>query len=81
MSQRVSRISLWMLVVGSLLALRLAFPWEPKLLSVVILLWCPAIGHLVVVQSWNGASSLLPPRQGKRLLPVLAGGQAAGPAS
>lgn len=60
------------LAVASLLALRAAFPIAPALCGVVILLWCPAIGHLLVVQTWNVASSLLPMRQGKRLLPVLA---------
>ncbi len=59
-------------VVATLVALRLAFPLQPKLISVLILLWCPTAGHLVVVQSWNMASSLLPTRQGKRLFPVLA---------
>ena len=60
------------IVVATLVALRLAFPLQPKLVSVLILLWCPTAGHLVVVQSWNMASSLLPTRQGKRLFPVLA---------
>lgn len=58
--------------VVSLLALRAAFPFAPALSGVVILLWCPAVGHLCVVQTWNVASVLLPMRQGKRLLPVLA---------
>ncbi len=56
----------------SLFLLRLGFPIAPSLVGIVILLWCPAAGHLLVVQTWNVASSLLPTRQGKRLMPVLA---------
>jgi AAA family ATP:ADP antiporter len=57
---------------ASLLALRAAFPADPRLTGVLALLWGPAIAHLVVVQSWNVVSTLLPTRQGKRLFPVLA---------
>ena len=60
------------IAIGSLVALRVAYPTRPALVGVIILLWCPAIGHLLVVQIWNVASSLLPTRQGKRLFPVLA---------
>ena len=65
------RLLLWTAVL-SLLALRGGFPVAPALFGIAILLWCPAIGHLLVVQIWNVASSLLPTRQGKRLMPVLA---------
>ncbi len=60
------------LAVVSLFGLRLAFSLAPTPLSIVILLWCPTIGHLVIVQVWNAASTLLPTRQGKRLFPILA---------
>jgi CRP/FNR family cyclic AMP-dependent transcriptional regulator len=56
----------------SFLVLRVVYPLQPAALGVAILLWCPAAGHLLLVQTWNLASTLLPTRQGKRLLPVLA---------
>jgi len=68
-----SRFRLLLLVaVLSLVGVRFAFPLAPSSMGIVILLWCPTIGHLLVVQTWNVASSLLPTRQGKRMMPVLA---------
>lgn len=58
--------------MASLVALRLGFPLAPASMGVVILLWCPAVGHLLVVQVWNVATTQLPTRQGKRMMPVLA---------
>jgi ATP:ADP antiporter, AAA family len=63
---------LLVIAIASLLGLRLGFPLTPAVFGVVILLWCPTIGHLLVLQVWNVATSLLPTRQGKRLMPVLA---------
>ncbi len=52
--------------------IRLIFPSNPEIMSIVIFLWCPGVGYLVAVQAWNMSSSLLPTRQAKRLVPVLA---------
>lgn len=59
--------------VSSLVALWLAFDLDPRLVSLVIFVWCPGILHLVTVQGWNVASTMLPTRQVKRLVPILAG--------
>jgi HEAT repeat protein len=64
--------ALLLVAAGSFVALRAAFPLSPARFGMVILLWCPAAGHLLLMQTWNLASTLLPTRQGKRLLPVLA---------
>ena len=49
-----------LIAAASLVALRVAFPLGPRSVSVLILLWCPAVGHLVVLQTWNVATSTLP---------------------
>ena len=59
-------------VSASLAAIRLLLPSFPDAMAMVVLLWCPVVGQLIMVQAWNTASSLLPTRQGKRLFPVLA---------
>jgi hypothetical protein len=56
----------------SFVGLHLAFPSDPKLVSILIFLWCPAIGYLISVQAWNMTTATLPTRQAKRLMPVLA---------
>ena len=53
-------------------ALHLAFPLAPKTLALAQLVWCTGISQLILVQTWNMCSSVLPSRQAKRLLPVLA---------
>ncbi len=52
--------------------LQFAYPLAPKGVALVQLVWCTAICNLVLVQTWNAISALLPARQGKRLFPVLA---------
>ena len=61
--------------------LRLLFPLDPKLMSLLIFVWAPGMGHLVIMQSWTAASTSLPTRQVKRLIPVLAAAATLGAAS
>ncbi len=61
------------LAIGSLVFLRLLFPLHEQTMSLIIFVWVPSMGHLVIVQSWNMAATMLPTRQVKRLAPVLAG--------
>jgi AAA family ATP:ADP antiporter len=65
--------ALILVALVSLAGLRLAFPLNPGVLSVAMAVWFPVVGQLTAMQAWNTASFLLPPRQGKRLFPVLAG--------
>jgi HEAT repeat protein len=58
--------------VVSLIGMRVGFPARPSLMGILILLWCPALGQLLLVQVWNLAATTLPTRQGKRLFPLLA---------
>lgn len=58
--------------IVSFAALRIALPLAPSVISFVQLVWCVGIGHLIIIQSWNMASGLLPSRQAKRLFPVFA---------
>ncbi len=60
------------LAASSFAMLRLAYPIQPKLMSLVIYIWCTGIGHLILIQMWNMTSGLLPARQGKRLFPIFA---------
>ena len=59
--------------VVSFVGLRLLFPIDREMMSLVIFVWAPGMGHLIIVQTWNMASTMLPTRQVKRLIPVLAG--------
>ncbi len=58
--------------IVSFIALHLAYPIAPKAFALAQLVWCTGISQLILVQSWNMSSSLLPGRQAKRLFPVLA---------
>lgn len=60
------------LALVSFVALRLAYPAQPRLMSLVLFIWLPGVGYLIALQAWNMAAYLLPVRQGKRLFPVLA---------
>ena len=66
--------------IVSFILLRLAFPINRQLISMVAYIWAPGIGNLVIMQAWNMGSTLLPTRQAKRLFPVLAGIATAGAA-
>ena len=75
----IERTSLIRRFVGLLLVthisfagLYLAYPLHPKGIALVQLVWCTAIANLILLQSWNMMSALVPSRQGKRLFPVLA---------
>jgi len=65
-------VSLVATAMVSFTALHLAFPLAPRELALTQLVWCTGISQLILVQSWNMCSSLLPSRQAKRLFPVLA---------
>ncbi|MBW2456736.1 MAG: cyclic nucleotide-binding domain-containing protein [Deltaproteobacteria bacterium] len=65
-------VALLAVAMATLVGLRLAFGVHPRIVSILVALWCPAVANLIALQSWNLATSLLPTRQGKRLLPVLA---------
>ena len=52
--------------------LRMAYPTNPRLLSLLMFIWLPGMGYIIALQAWNMAAYLLPVRQGKRLFPVLA---------
>lgn len=60
------------LAVVSFALLHLAYPLHPKAVALVQLIWCTGLANLVLVQTWNMTSALVPARQGKRLFPVLA---------
>lgn len=75
----VERTSLIRRFVGLLLVAHISFAilyflndLNPAAVSLVQLVWCTAIANLILLQSWNMMSSLVPSRQGKRLFPVLA---------
>lgn len=65
-------VGLLALSVVSFAALHLLYPLHPKLIALAQLIWCTGIANLVLVQTWNMTSALVPARQGKRLFPVLA---------
>ncbi len=48
------------------------YPLQPKAVALAQLVWGTGLSQLMLVQSWNMSSSLLPSRQGKRLFPVFA---------
>ncbi|MBI5610473.1 MAG: cyclic nucleotide-binding domain-containing protein [Deltaproteobacteria bacterium] len=48
------------------------YPLQPKAVALAQLVWGTGVSQLMLVQSWNMSSSLLPSRQGKRLFPVFA---------
>jgi ATP/ADP translocase len=60
------------LAVTSFSGLRLIYDVSEEWMSLVMFIWCGGIGHLVIIQTWNMASGLLPARQGKRLFPIFA---------
>ncbi len=65
-------LGLLILAQVSFAALHLAYPLHPKGVALVQLVWCTGIANLILLQSWNMMSALVPSRQGKRLFPVLA---------
>lgn len=65
-------VGLLILAHVSFAGLYLAYPLDPKRIALVQLVWCTAIANLILLQSWNMMSALVPSRQGKRLFPVLA---------
>ena len=65
-------LGLLILAQISFAALHLAYPLHPKGIALVQLVWCTGIANLILLQSWNMMSALVPSRQGKRLFPVLA---------
>ena len=73
---RVSARARWVGVLGltgvSWVVLSAVFPWAPRELAWPIVVGCPALSALVAVQTWNLPPTLLPTRQAKRLIPVLA---------
>lgn len=52
--------------------LHLVYPLAPKLVALAQLVWCTGLSQLILTQTWNLSSAVLPARQGKRLFPVLA---------
>jgi hypothetical protein len=71
------------LVVTSMVTfalLHLAYPLAPRAVALAQLVWCTGLSQLILVQSWNMSSALLPSRQGKRLFPVFAAISTAGAA-
>lgn len=75
----IEKISLVRRFVGLLLvaevsffALHLLYPLHPKGIALVQLVWCTGISQLLLIQTWNMTSVLVPARQGKRLFPVFA---------
>jgi hypothetical protein len=60
------------LSIVSFSALTFAFPLHPKAVALAQFVWTSGIGNLLLAQTWNMTSALLPARQGKRLFPVLA---------
>ncbi len=65
-------VGLLSLAVVSFAVLHAVYPLHPKAVALVQLVWCTGIANLVLVQTWNMTSALVPARQGKRLFPVLA---------
>jgi ATP/ADP translocase len=65
-------VALLAIVEISFAILHLAYPLHPKIIALVQLIWCTGLANLVLVQTWNMTSALVPARQGKRLFPVLA---------
>lgn len=74
-------VGLVWLAIGSFLGLHLLYPLSPKAVALAQLVWCTGISQLLLVQSWNTSSALLPSRQGKRLFPVFAAISTLGAAS
>jgi len=66
-------ITLLVLAVASFVVIGLTFNLAPEAMSWAVIIWCPAIGYLIAVQAWNIVATMLPTRQSKRLIPVLAG--------
>lgn len=58
--------------IASFAALHLLYPLAPKTMALAQLVWCTGISQLILVQTWNMSSAVLPSRQAKRLFPVLA---------
>ncbi|MSP92018.1 MAG: cyclic nucleotide-binding domain-containing protein [Myxococcales bacterium] len=56
----------------SFLGLHLLYPLNPMVFSLIQLIWCTGLSQIVLMQTWNMMSALVPARQGKRLFPVLA---------
>ncbi|MBM4345451.1 MAG: cyclic nucleotide-binding domain-containing protein [Deltaproteobacteria bacterium] len=65
-------LTLLMTAIGSFAALHLLYPLSPKTMALAQLVWCTGLSQLILVQTWNMSSAVLPSRQAKRLFPVLA---------
>ena len=65
-------VGLLVIAEVSFAALHLAYPLHPKGIALAQLIWCTGLSHLMLIQTWNMVSALVPARQGKRLFPVLA---------
>ncbi len=65
-------VGLLLVAVVSFLVLHLLYPLHPKGIALVQLVWCTGISQLLLIQTWNMTTVLVPARQGKRLFPVLA---------
>ncbi len=65
-------IALLLTAICSFAALHLLYPLAPKTMALAQLVWCTGIAQLILVQTWNMSSAVLPSRQAKRLFPVLA---------
>ncbi len=67
--------------LASFILLWLLFPNGPETMSLLIFVWAPGMGHLIILQTWNMTTSTVPTRQCKRLIPLLAGIATVGAAS
>jgi hypothetical protein len=65
-------VGLLVVAFVSFLGLYLLYPLFPKGVALLQMVWCMAIINLILFQSWNMMSAVVPSRQGKRLFPVLA---------
>lgn len=52
--------------------LQVLYPLAPKTMALFQLVWCTGLAQLMLVQTWNTSSVMLPSRQAKRLFPVFA---------
>ncbi len=52
--------------------LQVLYPLAPQAMALFQLIWCTGLAQLMLVQTWNTSSVMLPSRQAKRLFPVFA---------
>jgi hypothetical protein len=65
-------LGLVLVAQATFLALHLLYPLAPKAMALAQLIWCTGLSQLLLVQTWNTTSVMLPSRQAKRLFPVFA---------